>query len=467
MPDQRYLDELAEAIERLWGLAHEFGLRPFPTHFEIVPAAIMYEFGAYGMPGRFSHWTHGRAFQQMKTMYDYGLSKIYELVINTNPSYAYLLDVNSVLQNKFVAAHVLGHTDFFANNAHFARTSRRMVETMNRNAERIAGYAYTHGSREVERVLDATLALEEHLDPYADPAEYEPRRREPDKRSPPAPGPFDDLWDLGERETRRAGARREEERRAPGPYQDLLLFLLHHAPRLEDWERDIVAIVREEMLYFLPQMRTKIANEGWAVFWHLRLMRALDLSPQEYVDFANMHSGVLQPARRSINPYYVGHGILEDINRRHGGDETTVAPIMFEIRERESDVSLVRNYLTKELVADLDLYLYEQREDELVVVEKDFETIRDALVDSLVNHGHPRIVVADGDYAGNRELYLRHEWEGQGLDLAHAEKALEHVQRLWGRRVHLETRARNARRGEPAPLVLSYDPREGHSKRGG
>ena len=147
------------------------------------------------------------------------------------------------------------------------------------------------------------------------------------------------------------------QRPAPGPYPDLLLFLIKHSPVLEDWERDVVSIVRDEMLYFLPQMKTKIANEGWAVFWHLRLMRALDLSPQDYVDFANMHSGVLQPSRRSINPYYLGHGLLEDINRRHGGDETTVAPIMFEIREQESDVSLVRNYLTKDLVEDLHLYL--------------------------------------------------------------------------------------------------------------
>lgn len=467
MPDQRYLDELSAATERLWELAHEFGLRPFPTHFEIVPAAIMYEFGAYGMPGRFSHWTHGRAFQQMKTMYDYGLSKIYELVINTNPSYAYLLDVNSVLQNKFVVAHVLGHTDFFAHNAHFAKSSRRMVETMNRNAERIAGYEYAHGAREVERLLDAVLALEEHVDPYANAEDYE-ARREGGKKRPPEPGQYDDLWELGERADPAAEERPPEPGPlAHGPYRDLLLFLLRHSPSLEDWERDIVAIVRDEMLYFEPQMRTKIANEGWAVFWHLRLMRALDLSPQEYVDFANMHSGVLQPSRRSINPYYVGHGILEDINRRHGGNETEVAPIVFEVRERESDVSLVRNYLTKELVADLDLYLYEQRGDELVVVEKDFETIRDALVNSLANRAHPRIVVADGDYGGNRELYLRHEHEGQGLDLAHAEKALEHVQRLWGRRVHLETRTRDHLQGQERPLVLSYDPKEGHTKREG
>ena len=94
----------------------------------MVPATIMYEFGAYGLPGRFSHWTHGRAYQQIKTMYDYGLSKIYELVINADPAYAFLLENNSVLQNKVVAAHVLAHSDFFKNNAYFTHTNRSMVE---------------------------------------------------------------------------------------------------------------------------------------------------------------------------------------------------------------------------------------------------------------------------------------------------------------------------------------------------
>jgi stage V sporulation protein R len=457
MVDQRYLDELAEATERLWALAHEMGLRPFPTHFEIVPASIIYEFGAYGMPGRFSHWTHGRAFQQMKTMYDYGMSKIYELVINTNPSYAYLLDVNSVLQNKFVVAHVLGHTDFFANSAHFAKTSRQMVETMNRDAERIAGYEYAHGRLAVERLLDAALALEDHIDPYADPADYDCAKKPVVKKRPPVAGLYDDLWDLDRGATAIATA--TEERAAREPYRDLLLYLLCHSPALEDWERDIVSIIREEMLYFVPQMRTKIINEGWAVFWHLRLLRGLDLSGQDWMDFAGMHAAVLQPSKRSLNPYYVGHGLLENINRLHGGDETTVAPIMFEIRERESDVSLIRNYLTKELVADLDLYLYERQGDELVVVEKDHEKIREAIIGSLINRGHPQIVVVDGDYRGARELFLRHEFAGQGLDLAHAEKALEHVHRLWGRRVHLETRQGDA------PLTLSYAPEGGHQRR--
>src|SRR5437762_12218252 len=129
MSEAAIFSELEQAIPEIWDMAQRLGLDPFPVHFEMVPATIMYEFGAYGLPGRFSHCTHGRAYQQIKTMYDYGLSKIYELVINANPSYAFLLENNSVLQNKVVAAHVLAPSDFFEHNANFAHTSRAMVET--------------------------------------------------------------------------------------------------------------------------------------------------------------------------------------------------------------------------------------------------------------------------------------------------------------------------------------------------
>jgi stage V sporulation protein R len=128
-PNDREVAELGKAIEQCWELARGFGLDPFPTHFEIVPATIMYEFGAYSIPGRFSHWTHGKAYYRMKTQYDYNLSKIYELVINSNPSFAFLMEANSLWQNKMVIAHVLGHTDFFKNNAYFGHTNRQMVES--------------------------------------------------------------------------------------------------------------------------------------------------------------------------------------------------------------------------------------------------------------------------------------------------------------------------------------------------
>ncbi|MBX6342057.1 MAG: SpoVR family protein, partial [Thermomicrobiaceae bacterium] len=197
MPDAemtRYMAELEEGIEQIWDVAQRLGLRPFPTHFEIVPATVMYEIGSYGMPGRFSHWTHGKAYQVQKTMYDYGLSKIYELVINTDPCYAFLLETNTVLQNKLVAAHVLAHSDFFANNAYFAKTSRRMVDTMSLNADRIRRYEFEHGSDEVERLLDAVLSIQEHVDPFATLEEVRPEERE--RRERPRETAYDDLWEL-------------------------------------------------------------------------------------------------------------------------------------------------------------------------------------------------------------------------------------------------------------------------------
>src|SRR5215213_3004340 len=162
--EDRAVRELEEAIGEIWEISQRCGLDPFPVHFEMVPATIMYEFGAYGVPGRFSHWTHGRAYQQIKTMYDYGLSKIYELVINANPSYAFLLDNNSVLQNKVVAAHVLAHVDFFKNNLYFEHSNRSMLETVSINAERLRRFEFEHGREAVETFLDAVLSIQEHID---------------------------------------------------------------------------------------------------------------------------------------------------------------------------------------------------------------------------------------------------------------------------------------------------------------
>src|SRR5690348_2778018 len=158
--------DIEAAMREIWDVAVRLGIDPFPTHFEVVPSNIMYELGAYGIPARFSHWTHGKAYWHMKTMYDYGLSKIYELVINTDPSLAFLLESNSLLENKMVIAHVLGHTDFFKHNMYFDHTSRQMVESASLNAERIARYEFEHGTLAVEKFLDAALCVR---DPFSLP----------------------------------------------------------------------------------------------------------------------------------------------------------------------------------------------------------------------------------------------------------------------------------------------------------
>ena len=453
-----YLAQLEQWIERIWDKAIEFGLDPYPTHFEIVPATIMYEFGSYGLPGRFSHWTHGRAYHQMKTMYDYGLSTIYELVVNTNPCYAFLMEANTPLENKLVVAHVLAHCDFFRHNAFFQRTNRQMVETASVNADRIRGYEFEHGTLEVERFLDAVLSIEEHVDPIELPRRDDTEEKRKD-RPRAATTPYDDLFELdgrgaapGAREARMSarGDSPAPKRFPAQPERDLLGFLMAHAADLEDWQRDVIAIVRQERLYFVPQMRTKILNEGWASLWHSRILRDLDLPTDEYTEFARLHASVAAPNRRSLNPYHVGMKMLEFVERRWetpsaedkerlglpGGEGRAK---LFEIRELESDLSFMRTYLTKQAVEELDLYVYEFDGSEWRIVDKNWERVRDQIVRSLTNYGIPYITVEDGDYKRNRELYLKHHFDGDELDVRYAERTLPYVYRVWNRTVHLET----------------------------
>ena len=470
--DDRYLRELEDSIEPIWEIARGFGLDPFPVHFELVPASIMYEFGSYGLPGRFSHWSHGKMYNRMKTQYDYGLSKIYELVINTDPSYAFLMEANSLLQNKLVIAHVLGHCDFFKHNAYFAHTNRRMVETASLNASRIRRYEHEHGLYRVERFLDAALSIQEHTDPYS---EAESSRRKPEPEEKPQHGqsqpsqpsqpstPFDDLFGLASDEKPKPELPRRVETHFPAhPEKDVMGFIMEHARYLEPWQRDIVGIVRQEMLYFVPQMQTKTINEGWASLWHARTMRELDLTDSEFTEYADLNSSVVAPSRHQLNPYFLGVKLLEDIERRwdnpteeereklglKGGEGRAK---LFEVRETENDVSLIRNYLTEQLVEDLDLYLYERQGDQWVIVDKDWENVRDSIVARMANFGNPTILVEDGDYRHNGELLLHHVHDGQDLDTTYAEKTLEHIYTLWNRPVHLRTAL------EEEDTLLTYD----------
>src|SRR5579883_333960 len=248
------LASIEKAIDQIFQIAERFGLDPFPIYFEIVPPSIMYEFGAYGLPGRFSHWTHGRAYQQTKTLYDYGLSKIYELVINTDPCYAFLMEGNSMTQNKLVIAHVVGHSDFFKNNAYFSRTNRKMLDSVSINAERIRRYEFQHGRLEVEQFLDAVLSIQEHVDPQPEMREKaralaEQIRQEDRESDGFRPTPYDDLFVLDPRPSPEP-EKKEGPRKFPEePDKDLLKFIAEHAPELEEWQRDVIEIVRSEWLY--------------------------------------------------------------------------------------------------------------------------------------------------------------------------------------------------------------------------
>lgn len=389
--------QLEQAIGQLTETASAEGLDFFSMRYEICPSEVLYSIGAYGMPTRFSHWSFGKSYQRMKSEYDYGLSKIYELVINSDPCYAFLLDSNSLLQNKLIVAHVLGHSDFFKNNAMFEGTDRNMVDRMAVFADRIRRFEKEYGTEEVESCLDAGLSVQEHIDPHT-------RFGRGDGFAEP-----------------------------DGTRKDVIGFIAGESRYLQDWQREILYMLRGEMQYFWPQLETKILNEGWATFWHLRLIRGMELSNAEVVEFAKMNAGVVQPAPGGLNPYYLGLGMLTDIERREGLEA------LFDIRRMESDVSFIRNYLTREMVEKLDLFTYKKEDQYYKVTHTDLEQVRDSLIRSRTNGGFPYITVKDGDFHGAGELLLIHRYEGLELDKRYVARTLPLVHKLWGRTVHLQT----------------------------
>jgi len=453
--------ELNRAIDEITEIASGYGLDFYQMRYEICPADIIYTFGAYGMPTRFSHWSFGKQFHKMKLQYDLGLSQIYELVINSDPCYAFLLDTNSLIQNKLIVAHVLAHCDFFKNNIRFSNTRRDMVESMTATAERISHYEMIHGKEEVESFLDAVLAVQEHIDPsiirpklpYYDMEEEE----EP---IPKAKGPYDDLWDLDEKPPERRQAKKRK-KLPPNPEKDLLLFIEEYSRDLEDWQRDIITMMREEMQYFWPQLETKIMNEGWATYWHQRILREMDLTPEETIEFATLNAGVIQPSKQQMNPYYLGLKMFEDIEERYNNPSEKMRELgvkpdsgrakVFEVREMESDISFLRNYMTKEFVQKEDMYLFEKKGRTYQITTKEFENVRDELVAMRVNGGFPYITVENGDYLRNGELYLVHSYEGTELDINYLEHVLPYIYQLWGKNVYMETYV------EEKKVVYSYD----------
>lgn len=393
-------------------MARDLGLDPYPVIFERVPAPLLDEYAAYLMPGRMTHWTYGKQFELLRLGREWGMGKLYELVVNGDPAYAFLLDSASEVEALAVRCHVLAHADFFRHNRCFANTPKDMVERVAQHSQRIRGFTLRFGPEEVEEVLDAALALEEQVDTG------------------------DVAW----------GSAAEP--------PDLLGYLIAHSAHLEDWERDIVAMVREEAQYLWPQVRTKVANEGWATFWHLKLMRALDLPAAAYLEFARLHASVTAPSPGGLNPYALGLALFERL-WAYGGPEA-----IFLARTVEDDVSLVRNYLDAEVVRRLHLFLWGPAAQGSQVKSRDWREIREALVRALYHGGVPVIEVVEGNFQRRGELYLRHRHEGWDLDIIHAERCLPSVWRLWGRPVHLETVV-NGRR-----TVLSYDGRNSRSSSG-
>ncbi len=446
---------------RLEALAQRQGLDYYPVHFEEVPDSFMMEIAVYGLPVRMPHWSFGVRYIYQLVQHRMGHSRLFEVVFPGNPGRAYLARNNSIPENTLVVAHVLGHADFSKHNELFRRSQEevgyRIVEQAAAHARRIAAAIEEHGQERVERVLDAALALEAHIDTgrglrRAAYPEYVEEHRAT------GTGDFRQRYrELPGEE--RAPASPELRRRAdlpPKPERDLLWFIANYAPELEAWERDIFLAVREEAFYFYPVFACQIMNEGWASYWHARLLREADFLPQsEYLDAIKTHSDVVRPhavgqqASLSINPYHLGFCMWEDIIERHGLERA------FAIREQDDDFSFIRNYLTEDLAHELQLFCYEaDRDGGVEAVGADMNELRDTILAPKYNFGAPAIAVRHVRTDGTLELDHESDADGRGLDLKRAERVIEYIHQLWRRPVQLDT---VDARGIPQTLTCPAD----------
>lgn len=439
--------ELKDMISRIENLALELGLEYYPVDFEVVPPSFMMEIAVYGLPVRMPHWSFGVRWIYQMVQHRMGHSRIFEVVFPGNPNRAYLVNNNTLEENTLVAAHVLGHADFSYNNLLIARSQQQtgyhIVEQAAAHARRIQDAVAEAGQARVEAVLDAALALEQHIAsrfPINRPS-YAP---DPEPEAAPERGPFQPRFSSLPGENPAPGKLRRRPQPLkipPRPEADLLWFCARYAPEMEDWERDVFLAVREESYYFQPIFNCQVMNEGWASYWHARILREADFLPDAlYLDAMKTHSDVVRPhagdhqVALAINPYHLGFVMWDYIVREHGLDEART------IMREEDDFGFIRNHLSAELAQELKLFVYSARRNgEVRVTDANVHDLHETLLAPKYNFGAPHVVVQELRNDGT--LVLKHEVrsDGRGLQLERSRRVLEYIHRVWRRPVVLHT----------------------------
>lgn len=512
-PNTPYLNKLDEWMRKIWSEAtqprpgfKDGWLQPMDTLFQVSNQIDLMEAAARsGFPSRYSHWSWGQDFNDQYQRQRFGLGRLYEMVINTNPSYAFLYDRNPVYAQKVVMAHVLGHTDFFRNNIMYSETNRNMVRVMADHKAKIQKYyndpvlsrKTEGGVHPVEKFLNQFNALEWLVDMNA--------------LSPPPLDSEKAPDDSGEDDFGKVGVKPDQLGIAPWmqdflythqdwkkyrnhsintadetqcktlkkPTRDILGFLIEHSKALYPWQRDILGSLREESYYFTPQIRTKLMNEGWATFWHHKLMNDCPslIDESETTDISKMMAGVEAPSQNGINPYQVGYAMFRNIYNRaaYGLDDfdTTFKPnkvIRYEdlknrmehqkpndeaglkkvldVRKQYNDIEFIRTFFTPEVAEELGMVMTNEREEwdsashqrvKVKYVESDdFNKLKSEILAQYQNT-FPAISLVDANHNNQGELRMKHENTVQDLDLQDTQETLAVLHQFWGKPVHLDT----------------------------
>ncbi|SMC22764.1 stage V sporulation protein R [Clostridium acidisoli DSM 12555] len=419
-------------------IAKSFGLDYYEQEFEFVGYKDMLAYEAYlGMPSRYPHWSFGKAYEKSSTIYKYNLSGLpYEMVINSDPCIAYLMKENTLLLQILTIAHVYGHNDFFKNNRLFKEGTRASytVEMFKAHADAVRRYINdpSIGYQKVERILDAAHAIK--LQASRVIGEIRVSDEELKEKI---------IEDYVNSNQRKSIIEPYEEKKIMDlnkiplePEEDILLFIVKYG-NLQEWEKNLLEIVRQETAYFIPQIETKIMNEGWASFWHYNTLKKLNLKDELYLEFIKRHNDVIAPGIGSINPYFIGFKIFSFLYEKYGIEK------IFEVRKLDRDESFIRRYLTEDLCRELNLFKYAKEADKYVIKDvadkSGWINIRNTLSSSCGMGSVPVIKVVDMS-SYDKSLIIEHVYDGRELNATYAEQTLKYIYELWGHRVVLKTK---------------------------
>lgn len=477
IPGVKYTPELEEMIPKIINACLEFGIDPYPPVVELLTYDEISEVAAYGgFPRRYPHWSFGMEYEQLARGYEYGHHKIYEMVINTKPSYIYCLDSNPLVDHVTVVAHALFHSDFFKNNVWFEPTTENAMNELANHGTRIQRYMDRWGGENVVRFIDQVLCIDDLIDPstawqrrhvkqvqVADERKYYyPRRLKLPSDPSGQPHDYMDSWINNEEWKKHEHDRiREQEVRDQlalfgGKERDVLKYLVENAP-LSNWKRDVIAMLYEESQYFAPQAVTKMLNEGWASYGDFNIMaRNRWANGEGIVHYAHHKMGVLG-GKYSMNPYSLGFKLFlyieEKWNKGRFGTAYTECQDaqkkakwdlklglghkkVFEVRHAYNDVTAVHEFVDQEFCDKYEFFIWKKfpRPDggfDYRVESRDAGRVKKMLIERFLNGGRPDIRLADPNYAGKRIFLLEHQWDGRTLHPVETKRTMVPLWNVW------------------------------------
>ena len=406
--------------QKILRVAEDLGLDWHPIDYEIIDYQEMLGAMAYtGLPTHYRHWSYGKEYERTHTLYNLGQTGLpYEMIINSNPSIAYLMRENGLYIHILTMAHCVGHSDFFKNNRMFFDTDpSNIIDRFKSGAKYVRKLIEdpSIGIDQVETILDAAHSIKYQVPRYPG-IKFKTQK---------------ELLEIEQLKMIADPAYTANLEKVPmRPEYNLLQFIAEHSKHLKEWEKNLLLIVEESSKYFIPQALTKIMNEGWACTIHHKIINELNLPDNLHLPFIKLHNQVIRPHLGQINPYHLGFKLFEHLIEENSFEEAKI------FREIHNDITFLRCYLDEEFMKKMNYFSYSFKKSKKSITiddisdEDGWEKVRDELIKNVGLNRVP--VVYIDEIEKNNVLALVHEHDGRDLDLAYGKKVFENIKTLWG-----------------------------------